>query len=78
MRFSHGSSGGGSEGVFVVVATGIGSRIWRGGDGLGSGVATVREPSGSGGGGSEGVFVVVATGIGVGSGVAAAARERRK
>uniref|UniRef100_A0A2N9GAP9 Uncharacterized protein n=1 Tax=Fagus sylvatica TaxID=28930 RepID=A0A2N9GAP9_FAGSY len=45
------------------------SRIWRGGDGLGSGVATVREPSGSGGGGSEGVFVVVATGIGVGSGV---------
>ncbi|GMY39114.1 hypothetical protein FCV25MIE_34358, partial [Fagus crenata] len=54
------------------------SRIWRGGDGLGSGVATVREPSGSGGGGIEGVFVVVAMGIGVRSGVAAAARERRK
>jgi hypothetical protein len=66
VREPSGSSGGGSEGVFVVVATGIGSWIWRGGDGLGSGVATVREPLGSGGGGSEGVFVVVAAGIGVG------------
>ena len=42
---------------------------------LGFGVTTVKEPSCSGGGSSEGAFVVVVTGIGVGSGVAAAARD---
>jgi hypothetical protein len=33
VREPLGSSGGGSERVFVVVATGIGAWIWSGGDG---------------------------------------------
>jgi hypothetical protein len=35
VRELSGSSGGGSEGVFVVVETGIGARIWSG-DGEGA------------------------------------------
>ena len=32
VREPSGSGGGGNEGVFVVVATGIGAQIWRGSD----------------------------------------------
>uniref|UniRef100_A0A2N9JB57 Uncharacterized protein n=1 Tax=Fagus sylvatica TaxID=28930 RepID=A0A2N9JB57_FAGSY len=32
-KILFGYGGGGSEGVFVVVATGIGARIWSGGGG---------------------------------------------